>query len=112
MAECHACGANIRPGTKVCPACKAPIRNNGTYERGPRYGMCEYNDHGMYCGRTGSIALHTGAGGPWYCSEHALGLRGMRAKKPVAAPQPIRSFVETDEEARAEREAIQGEAPR
>jgi len=97
---------------KACPACKAPIRKNSAVYRDPNHGLCEYNDHGLRCGKTGSIALHTGEGGPWYCSEHALGLRGI--KKITNGPQNIKShlksFHETEDEAAAERAAIQAEA--
>ena len=78
MAECSACGANTRPGMKVCPACKAPVRRTEQAQRDPYHGTCEYNDHGMRCDKAGTISLHTKAGGPWYCSEHAFGLTGMR----------------------------------
>ena len=115
MAECGACGANIRQEMKQCPACKAPIRRSDSNYRDPNYGMCEYNSHGMRCGKAGSIALHTGAGGPWYCSEHALGIKGMGKKRISNSggrkigdllKQPDESRTEAD----AERTAIQEES--
>ena len=111
MAECHACGANTRPGMKVCAACKAPIRKSEQTYRDPNHGKCEYNDHGLRCGKTGAIALHIGAGGPWYCSEHALGLKGMKKKStgPQNIKSHLKSFIEPDDEAKAERESIQME---
>ena len=109
MTECYACGANTRPGMKVCSACKAPMLRGTQIYRDPRHGLCEYHDHGLLCDKLGSIALYIGAGGPWYCSEHALGLKGMRKK--TTGPQNIKShlkpFCEADDEARIEREAIQ-----
>ena len=112
MTECNSCGANIRPGMKICAACKAPVRGAGQAYRSPRHGFCEYNDHGLLCDKPGSIALHTGEGGPWYCSDHALGLRGMKKLK-SSGPQNIKShikaFQEPDDEAMQERLAIQSE---
>ena len=107
MSECSACGANIRPGMKICPTCKAPIQRGNQPYRDQRHGYCEYNDHGLLCDKPGSIALHTGEGGPWYCSEHALGLKGMSQKK--IGTQSIKEHIESANEKILERQAIQDE---
>ena len=111
MPECQACGATTRAGMKVCAACKAPIRRQSAY-RDPRHGLCEYNDHGTLCNKAGSISLQIGEDAPWYCRDHAFGLRGIKPQK--AGPQNIKShmkpWIEPDDESRIEREAIQSEA--
>lgn len=117
MAECKACGANIRQEMKQCPACKAPIRRSDSDYKDPNYGMCEFNDHGMRCGKAGAIALQTGAGGPWYCSEHALGIKGMGGKRSNSGITKISEVMnqlggksESQKESETERAAIQSEA--
>ena len=112
MAECYACGASTHPKMKVCAACKAPIQRGTQIYRDPRHGFCEYNDHGLLCDQPGSISLHIGEGGPWYCSNHALGLKGMKPKK-IGQIQNIaahlKPFLTKDDEATLERKAIQSE---
>lgn len=118
MAECKACGANIRQEMKVCPACKAPIRRADRNFRDQKYGICEFNDHGIRCSKAGSIAHHAGEGGPWYCSEHALGIKGMGKKRINSGIMKIGEVMkqleggknESQKEAAAERAAIQEEA--
>ena len=117
MAECKACGANIRQEMKQCPACKAPIRRADKTFRDPSYGICEFSNHGIRCSKTGSIALHAGEGGPWYCSEHALGIKGMGKKRSSSGIMNIAEVMnklkvgknESQKEADQERAAIQEE---
>lgn len=107
-----------------CPECRKILTNKtrcscgwtfdgGKKQRSPRHGLCEYNDHGIYCGQAGAIALQTGEGGPWYCSNHALGLKGMKPKK-IGQMQNIAAHLKPllaqDSEAKLERDAIQSEA--
>ncbi len=105
MANCPECRKTLYPNQKKC-TCGWRAEDAKAY-RNPRHGLCEYNDHGMMCNKAGSIALHTGEGGPWYCSEHALGLKGMAPKK--IGTQSIKDHIESVNEKMLERQAIQDE---
>jgi len=111
----------MRDGAKVCQSCKAPVRRPAEY-RDPNHGKCEWNDHGHRCTGTGSIALSTHEGAPWYCRKHAFGSDGFGAKK--KGQKGFAEFVEkmrkqfanfraeqaeSEREAQAEREAIKAE---
>ena len=76
MDRCGGCDKPMRPKQARC-SCGWKAFGAKDFVS-PRHGLCEYNDHGMSCGNAGAIALHNGEGGPWYCSNHALGLKGMK----------------------------------
>ena len=76
MDRCGSCDKPMRPKQARC-SCGWKAFGAKDFVN-PRHGLCEYNDHGIMCSGAGSIALHTGEGGPWYCSNHALGLKGMK----------------------------------
>lgn len=105
MDRCGSCDKPMRPKQTRC-TCGWKAFGAKDFVN-PRHGLCEYNDHGMMCNKAGSIALHTGEGGPWYCSEHALGIKGMAPKK--IGTQSIREHVESVNEKMLERQAIQEE---
>lgn len=77
----------------VCPKCKGILENDGTCSCG--YGKrrntgsskevdrsCPWNDHGLICGRIGSMSDSTLGDGPWYCSQHYWQLRGFPVSDP------------------------------
>ena len=117
MANCQECGKPMFATQSRCSCgwkktTSAPNQNI-------RYGMCEFNDHGARCSKAGSIALQTGADVPWYCSEHALGIKGMGKKRNTnfgvmkigeVMKQLEGGKSESQKEAAAERAAIQEEA--
>jgi hypothetical protein len=99
----------MRQKQTVC-SCGWKLSGDKNYVN-PRHGLCEFNDHGLACGQAGSIALHTGEGGPWYCGKHALGIKGMGTKKgTMSIKQYLASMQEENSEAKLEREAIQAES--
>ena len=144
--NCPECGRHLFTGKKRCPC---GWHKTGEAAVSQRHGLCEYNDHGVFCDKSGSITLHTGAGGPWYCNGHAFGIQGLKAsKEPIKTglPPPTQIYdycnkymrshpgaskkdacleylrqkqllknlpesvsADVDDEARAEREAIQSE---
>lgn len=110
MSSCPECRKTLYPNQKKC-TCGWKAQDAKDYKN-PRHGLCEYNDHGMLCGKAGAIALHTGEGGPWYCRNHALGLRGMNNKKSKLSIKEYMDSVKEklpDPEALEERIAIQME---
>ena len=104
MDRCGGCDKPMRPKQARC-SCGWKAFGSKDFVN-PRHGLCEYNDHGMNCGNAGSISLHNGEGGPWYCSEHALGLKGMTGKKSKLS---IKEYMASVREQAEERKAIQGE---
>ena len=118
MANCQECGKPMFATQSRC-SCGWKNTTNAITKIDVRYGMCEFNDHGSRCGKAGAIALQTGAGGPWYCSNHALGIKGMGKKRNVnfgvmkigeVMKQLEGGINESQKEAAAERAAIQEEA--
>lgn len=82
---------------QYCPRCSQPLEDDGSCP-GCSYGHkrinapakptinpeCPWNDHGVRCGKIGSLSDSHNGSGPWYCSEHFWQLKGWPIKKSVA----------------------------
>ena len=101
MDRCGSCDKPMRQGQVKC-SCGWAIAGKKYVD--PRYGYCSYNDHGNMCRKPGSISLTTIGEDVWYCSEHALGLKGMASKKSKIS---IKDYMASIKESEAERKAIQ-----
>lgn len=82
-----------------CPRCSQPLEDDGTCP-GCTYGHkrnqsrsqtinpeCPWNDHGIRCGKIGSLSDSTNGAGPWYCATHYWKLKDWPVKK-SDAPGP------------------------
>ena len=76
MKTCPKCKTKNPLGAIECDHCGvvfAHIRGN---EPAPVDRSCPWNDHGVICGKPGSLSDGTLGLGPWYCSDHYWQLKG------------------------------------
>lgn len=91
--KCPKCSFINEPRVKQCGDCGvvfAGIRGGRGSEQRQIDLTCPFNDHGIVCGKPGSMSDTTNGAGPWYCSDHYWRLKGIRV-------QPM-SHTDTDAE--------------
>jgi hypothetical protein len=88
----------------ICPKCSGITEKDnkscscGWTARGNRKEQvskqCAFNDHGLRCEKTGSIANTTNGEGPWYCRDHFATVMGWGALKAVTLPDESQEAVD------------------
>jgi hypothetical protein len=79
--RCPKCKAINPPEAKECGDCAVVFADIRSGRSAPQVNLdCPWNDHGLICGKRGSISESTLGYGPWYCSEHYWRLKGWPIK--------------------------------